>query len=48
MDAADALEDHGTLPPGTAPESFRIRPVSLILSKDTPWVEGAREHLVAP
>jgi hypothetical protein len=48
MDAADALENHGTPPPGTAPESFRIRPVSLILPKDVPWVEGASEHLAVP
>jgi hypothetical protein len=48
MDAADALEDQGTPPPGMASESFRIRPVSLILPKDVPWVEGASEHLVVP
>lgn len=48
MDAADALEDRNTPPPGMASESFRIRPVSLILPKDVLWIEGASEHLVVP
>jgi phthalate 4,5-dioxygenase oxygenase subunit len=48
LDAARALQEGGTLPPGMAPESFRIRPASVILPKDTPWVEGARAQLVIP
>jgi phenylpropionate dioxygenase-like ring-hydroxylating dioxygenase large terminal subunit len=46
MDALVALRDHGTLPPGMDPPSFRIRPASVLLPKDAPWVESARAHLV--
>jgi phthalate 4,5-dioxygenase oxygenase subunit len=46
-DAAVALRDQGTPPPGMDPASFRIRPASVLLPKDTPWVESAREQLVA-
>jgi phthalate 4,5-dioxygenase oxygenase subunit len=48
LDAARALQDEGIMPPGMASESFRIRPASVILPKDTPWVEGARAQLVVP
>jgi phthalate 4,5-dioxygenase oxygenase subunit len=48
LEAARVLQEGGTLPPGMAPESFRIRPASVILPKDTPWVEGARAQLVIP
>ena len=47
MDAAIALRDHGTSPPGLAPASFLIRPASVLLRKDVPWVEGAKDQLVA-
>ena len=47
LEALVALQEHDTLPPGIAPASFRIRPVSVILPKDVNWVEGAKEHLVA-
>jgi phthalate 4,5-dioxygenase len=47
QDAAVALRDHHTLPPGVDPASFLIRPVSVILPKEVSWVEGAKEHLVA-
>jgi hypothetical protein len=47
MDAAIALRDHGTSPPGLAPASFLIRPASVLLPKDVPWVEGAKDQLVA-
>ena len=46
-DATVALRDHGTPPPGMDPASFRIRPASVLLPKDLPWVESAREQLVA-
>ncbi len=47
-DAAVALRDHGTPPPGMDPASFRIRPASVLLAKDLPWVESARERLTCP
>jgi phthalate 4,5-dioxygenase len=47
QDAAVALRDHHTPPPGVDPASFLIRPVSVILPKEVSWVEGAQEHLVA-
>jgi phenylpropionate dioxygenase-like ring-hydroxylating dioxygenase large terminal subunit len=46
-DAATALRDRGTTPPGTDAPSFRIRPASVLLPKDIPWAEGAREQLIA-
>ena len=47
LDAAVALRDRGTLPPGMDPASFRIRPASVLLPKEVPWVEGSRERRVA-
>src|SRR5262249_34552846 len=47
LDAAVALRDRGTLPPGMAPTSFRIRPASVLLPTEVPWVEGSRERRVA-
>jgi phthalate 4,5-dioxygenase len=34
-------------PPGVDPASQRVRSVSIVLPKDVPWAEGAREALVA-
>ncbi len=48
LDAATALEAHGTQPPGVKPDSFWIRLTSVILPKDTSWAEGATAHLEAP
>ena len=47
LDAAVALGDRGTLPPSMDPASFRIRPASVLLPKEVPWVEGSQERLVA-
>jgi hypothetical protein len=47
LDAAVALRDRGTLPPGMDPASFRIRPASVLLPTEVPWVEGSQECLVA-
>jgi phthalate 4,5-dioxygenase len=47
LDAAVALRDRGTLPPGLDPVSFRIRPASVLLPTEVPWVEGSRERRVA-
>jgi phenylpropionate dioxygenase-like ring-hydroxylating dioxygenase large terminal subunit len=48
LDAALAQRDRGTSPPGMDPASFLIRPASVLLPRDTPWVEGAKAQLVAP
>lgn len=48
LEAARALQAHGTPPPGTDPASFRIRPASVLLPKEVPWTEGARAQLAAP
>jgi phenylpropionate dioxygenase-like ring-hydroxylating dioxygenase large terminal subunit len=47
LDAALALRTQQTPPPGLDPASYRVRPASVLLPKDVPWVEGARERLVA-
>jgi phenylpropionate dioxygenase-like ring-hydroxylating dioxygenase large terminal subunit len=47
FDAALALRD-GQRPPGLDPAASRVRPASVLLPKDIPWVEGARERLIAP
>ena len=46
-DTASALREHGTPPPGVDAASFLIRPASVLLPKDVPWVEGAKENLIA-
>ena len=48
LDAAVALRTHGTPPPGLDPASQRVRPASVLLPKDVPWVEGAGDRLIAP
>ena len=47
LDAALALKEHGTPPPGLDPASHRIRPASVLLPHDVQWSEGAKAHLVA-
>jgi phenylpropionate dioxygenase-like ring-hydroxylating dioxygenase large terminal subunit len=47
LDAALALREHGTPPPGVDPASQHVRPASVLLPKDVPWVEGAGDRLVA-
>jgi phthalate 4,5-dioxygenase oxygenase subunit len=47
LDAALALRAHGTPPPGLDPTSYWVRPTSVLLPKDVPWVEGAADRLVA-
>jgi hypothetical protein len=47
LDAALALRTRGTPPPGLDPVTCRVRPASVLLPKDVPWVEGARERMVA-
>lgn len=47
MDAALALQQHGTPPPGLTPDSHLIRPASVLLPQDVAWAEGARAQLTA-
>jgi hypothetical protein len=47
MRVAKALAEEGAPPPGTDPEQQRVRSVAIVLPADQPFVEGAREALVA-
>jgi len=47
LDAARALRETRTPPPGRDPASYRVRPAAVLLAKDVPWVEGASARLVA-
>lgn len=46
MNAARGLEQ-GSTPPGVDPASQRVRAVSLILRREVPFQEGAKDFLVA-
>ena len=46
LDAAMALRTQRVAPPGLDPAGYRVRPASVLLAKETPWVEGAKERLV--
>jgi phenylpropionate dioxygenase-like ring-hydroxylating dioxygenase large terminal subunit len=48
LDAALALRARGEAPPALAAASYRLRPASVLLAKETPWVEGARDQLTVP
>src|SRR5881409_3517450 len=41
LDAAIAYRTTRVPPPGVDPASYRVRPASLLLPKDAPWVEAA-------
>jgi phthalate 4,5-dioxygenase oxygenase subunit len=45
LDAATALRAEGTPPPGLDAAAYRVRPASVLLPKEAPWVDGARELL---
>jgi hypothetical protein len=47
MDAATALRDGRTPPPGMDAATFLVRPASVLLPKDAPWLDGAKAQLVA-
>jgi hypothetical protein len=47
MKAARALAENGTLPPGRDPESQKIRSVAMLLKRETPFIEGARDAMIA-
>jgi phenylpropionate dioxygenase-like ring-hydroxylating dioxygenase large terminal subunit len=46
LDAALALRA-GVAPPGLDAASYRVRPASVLLPKDVPWTEGAKDRLIA-
>ena len=45
LDAAVALRTRGVPPPGLDPASYRVRPTSVLLPKDVPWTDGAKDRL---
>jgi phthalate 4,5-dioxygenase oxygenase subunit len=47
LDAAVALRNRQGPPPGLDPATYRVRPASVLLPKDVPWTEGAKDRLVA-
>jgi phthalate 4,5-dioxygenase len=46
LDAVQALEEHGVVPPGVDPQHQRIRSAAVILSADAHFAEAAREALI--
>ncbi len=46
LDAATALRTQRVAPPGLDPAGYRVRPASVLLAKEMPWVEGAKDRLV--
>jgi len=46
LDAAVALRERRVAPPGLDPATYRVRPASVLLAKDVPWVEGVKDRLV--
>jgi hypothetical protein len=48
LDAALALRERGATPPALDAASYRLRPASVLLPKETPWVVGARDQLTVP
>ena len=48
INAAKALRDHGTTPPGVGqPESYRVRSATTVLPNGTDWLEAVGDKLVA-
>ena len=48
LDAAKALRDHGTVPPGVnQPDLYRVRTATVVLPQGESWMEGAGEYLDA-
>ncbi|TAN47417.1 MAG: aromatic ring-hydroxylating dioxygenase subunit alpha [Methylococcaceae bacterium] len=48
IDAARALREHGTVPPGVdRPDLYLVRPVGMILPAGADWAEATRERRVA-
>ncbi len=47
QDAAAWAAAFADWPPGATERTYCVRPATVLLPKDAPWVEGAREGLVA-
>jgi phthalate 4,5-dioxygenase len=47
MKSARALAENGTLPPGRDPESQKVRSVAILLKRETPFSDGARDAMIA-
>lgn len=45
--AAKALAEKGTVPPGVDPAHHKVRQAALLLKRDVPYKEGAKEALIA-
>lgn len=45
--AAKALAEKGTIPPGVDPAHHKVRQAALLLKRDVPYKEGAKEALIA-
>jgi phenylpropionate dioxygenase-like ring-hydroxylating dioxygenase large terminal subunit len=43
--AMEALQEKGEIPPGVDPESHKVRSVSILLSRETAYKEGAKDAL---
>jgi phthalate 4,5-dioxygenase oxygenase subunit len=47
LNAAKALREHGTLPPGVKdPRVYRVRATSKVVADGTPWVEGVKSDVL--
>jgi phthalate 4,5-dioxygenase len=43
--AAKALVEKGTVPPGVDPEDQKVRSAAIVLPRDRPYQDAAKEHL---
>jgi phthalate 4,5-dioxygenase len=49
LDAAKALREHGTVPPGAKdPSIYRVRGTSVVVPDDVNWIDGVREAITVP
>jgi hypothetical protein len=49
LDAARALREKGTLPPGAKDAGvYRVRGVSVVVPDDVNWIDGVKEAMTVP
>jgi phthalate 4,5-dioxygenase len=49
LEAAKALREHGTVPPGAKdPSIYRVRGTSVVVPNDVNWIDGVREAITVP
>jgi phthalate 4,5-dioxygenase len=49
LDAAKALREHGTVPPGAKdPSIYRVRGTSVVVPDDVNWIDGVKEPITVP